>query len=66
MRKDYGEVKVWHPGDRVEIHPGCDLWMRGAKFGTVEFIGTGKVQVKMDHPSVKKLVWFSLDRVRPA
>ena len=22
-------------GDRVEIHPGTDLWMRGARFGTV-------------------------------
>lgn len=22
-------------GDRVEIHPGTDLWMRGARFGVV-------------------------------
>jgi hypothetical protein len=22
-------------GDRVELHPGCDLWMRGAMYGTV-------------------------------
>lgn len=22
-------------GDRVELHPGTDLWMRGAQFGTV-------------------------------
>lgn len=21
--------------DRVELHPGCDLWMRGARYGTV-------------------------------
>ena len=22
-------------GDRVELHPGTDLWMRGARYGTV-------------------------------
>jgi hypothetical protein len=22
-------------GDRVELHPGTDLWMRGARFGEV-------------------------------
>ena len=22
-------------GDRVELHPGMDLWMRGARFGVV-------------------------------
>lgn len=22
-------------GDRVELHPGTDLWMRGAKYGRV-------------------------------
>lgn len=22
-------------GDRVELHPGTDLWMRGARFGVV-------------------------------
>lgn len=22
-------------GDRVEIHPGTDLWMQGARYGTV-------------------------------
>jgi hypothetical protein len=22
-------------GDRVELHPGCDLWARGARYGTV-------------------------------
>jgi hypothetical protein len=23
-------------GDRVELHPSLDLWMMGARFGTVE------------------------------
>ena len=22
-------------GDRVELHPGCDLWMQGARYGEV-------------------------------
>lgn len=26
-------------GDRVQLHPAMDLWMRGAKFGTV--VGRG-------------------------
>lgn len=26
---------VFTVGDRVEIHPGFDLWMRGARFGEV-------------------------------
>lgn len=23
------------PGDRIELHPATDLWVRGARFGTV-------------------------------
>lgn len=38
-------------GDRVEIHPGTDLWMRGARYGTV--IGSSltpldRVKVELD------------------
>jgi len=38
-------------GDRVEIHPGTDLWMMGARYGTV--VGTSltprdRVRVEMD------------------
>ena len=29
------------PGDRVQIHPACDLWMRGARFGVVVKLGRG-------------------------
>lgn len=38
-------------GDRVEIHPGTDLWMRGARYGTVTRIVPTKndrVRVEMD------------------
>lgn len=38
-------------GDRVELHPGCDLWMQGARYGTV--VGTSltsedRVRVTLD------------------
>lgn len=49
-------------GARVEIHPSFDLWMRGAKYGTVVRCvksgkRAGKVAVKMDHPQVRKLLY---------
>ena len=45
-------------GDRVEIHPGTDLWMRGARYGTV--VGTAPtkddaVRVTLDKTGSK--VW---------
>ena len=38
-------------GDRIEIHPGTDLWMMGARYGVV--IGSSltpndRVRVRMD------------------
>ncbi|MGE5612702.1 MAG: hypothetical protein ACM3UO_00305 [Bacillota bacterium] len=43
----YGE-KV-HVGDRVEVAPHLDRWMRGDRFGVVEHINRrGAVFVKMD------------------
>jgi hypothetical protein len=35
-------------GDRVELHPATDLWMRGARFATVIKVGTKRVHVKLD------------------
>lgn len=54
-------------GDRVELHPGCDLWMRGARFGTVvgmSLTSRDRVKVRMDHPQVKNLVSGPADRFR--
>lgn len=54
---------------RVEIHPSFDLWMRGARFGTVvrEYksskTGLNMVAVKMDHPQVKGLFRFPAEDV---
>lgn len=53
-------------GTRVEIHPGCDLWMQGARFGTITGrTGDGRIRVRMDHPQVKKAQLFWPDRLQP-
>lgn len=49
---DY-EGKPIHVGDRVELHPGCDLWMRGAKYGTVTALNATYATVRMDWASVR-------------
>lgn len=38
-------------GDRVQLHPGTDMWMRGAKFGTVvgfSLTPNDRVHVELD------------------
>lgn len=39
-------------GDRVELHPGTDLWMRGARYGEVVSMSltpNDRVHVKLDY-----------------
>ncbi len=66
-----------HPcaGKRVQIPAYTDLWMRGARFGTVERValgsgnyldprdprGTDVFVVRLDHPQVKRLHYFTAD-----
>ena len=38
-------------GDRIEIHPGLDMWMRGARYGVVKCIvptTADRVRVELD------------------
>lgn len=35
-------------GQRVQLNPVCDLWMRGARWGNVEKIGRKYVSVRLD------------------
>jgi hypothetical protein len=35
-------------GQRVELSPGLDAWMRGDRFGTVEKLGKLFIYVRMD------------------
>jgi hypothetical protein len=38
----------FRPGDRVELHPATDLWIRGARYGTVVKIGTKTLTLDLD------------------
>jgi len=55
-------------GDRVEIHPGTDLWMSGARFGdVVGMVPTlqDRVRVTLDKTGAK--IWSGpADRFRKA
>ena len=52
MNTFYGyDGNGYNLGSRVELHPGTDLWMRGARFGTV--IGSSltpvdRIKVRLD------------------
>jgi hypothetical protein len=71
MKKgEYGtSVFDFCEGDRVELHPGCDLWMQGATKGVVHSrelseVRPSRVVVKMDHPQVKRLQKFAPDLLK--
>lgn len=43
--------KPYAVNDRVELHPGTDLWMRGARYGTVKNLSitpNDRVKVELD------------------
>ena len=64
---DYTNNQTFRAGDRIELHPACDLWMRGARFGTVTRVLTvGRLRVKMDHPDVRRPITTTVCSVRPA
>ena len=70
-----GTTKHVCVGSRVEIPAYCDLWMQGARTGTIERVRVGKGNylqsgdsrgatyfgVRMDHPQVKRLAWMNSD-----
>lgn len=35
-------------GDRVEIHPATDLWMRGARYATVMSVGKKNLRIRLE------------------
>lgn len=41
-------LEQFEVGDRVELHPATDRWMRGDQFGTVAKLGRVYVHVRMD------------------
>lgn len=37
------------PGDRVQLHPATDHWMRGDRYGTVSrILITGRIRILLD------------------
>lgn len=56
--KPFKDLRVGH---RVEIHPGYDLWMQGARFGQVVKINGSVAVVRMDHPGVRKFHCFPVE-----
>ena len=41
-------VTGYEVGDRVQLHPATDAWMRGDRYGEVVKIGRDKIHVKLD------------------
>ena len=64
MTHTYGEtVADFKSSDRIELSPHLDLWMMGARFGTVEKVGRTKVHVRLDNIS-NRIKRFAPDSLR--
>lgn len=63
---DYHTIQTFNEGDRVELCPSLDLWMRGARFATVirTCRRTGIIVARSDNSRVRKLIRVSPDRLR--
>jgi hypothetical protein len=49
-------------GQRVEIHPATDLWIRGARYGTIQRVGRKLLHIELDKlPG--RLIAFSADNI---
>lgn len=42
------KLRDFRVGDRVELHPATDMWMRGARYGEVKRIGRKLLTVRLD------------------
>lgn len=42
------ELKDFKAGDRIEMHPASDRWMRGDRFAEVQRVGRKLLLVKFD------------------
>jgi hypothetical protein len=42
------ELTNFRPGDRIELHPATDLWMRGCRYATVRSVGRAYLTVHVD------------------
>jgi hypothetical protein len=51
-------------GERVELHPGTDLWARGARYGEVVNERGGTYFIRMDNKRIRRLVKLPRDRFK--
>ena len=58
------ERPPFNVGQRVQLHPGTDSWMRGDRFGTVAKVGRALVSVRLDASG--RTVQFHPANVLPA
>ena len=47
-RDPNGSFVIYGTGDRVQVHPACDCWMMGDRYGTIEKITKRSFHVRMD------------------
>ncbi len=50
-------ITEFKPGDRIEMHPATDMWMRGARYATVTSIGHKLLRVHLD--ATNRIVYVS-------
>lgn len=42
------ELTDFRKGQRVQLHPGCDQWMQGDRYGEVKTVGRWRLTLRMD------------------
>lgn len=47
--RDGFEITDFKKGDKIELHPATDLWMRGARYGKIIQVGRTNLKVKLDY-----------------
>lgn len=51
-------------GTRIELHPGCNLWMQGARYGVITKVGRKRIAVQLDRQPSGALLTFHSTALR--
>ena len=61
---------IFNPGDRVQLHPATDLWMRGARYGKVLRVwpatATARARVRVKLDALRRPVTLDAGDVNPS
>lgn len=41
-------IQDFKAGQRIQLHPGTDLWMQGARYGEIVKVGRKALHVRLD------------------